>query len=528
MEVTTSRPEAQELFDQGLRLTYAFNHEEAWRSFKEAARIDPDCAMAYWGIAYTLGGNYNVPGSVERLETAAKAITLAKNLRVNAGERERDLIDAMSERYALPVPEDDDERKKLDKAYAEAMTKVAQKYPDDDNIQTMYAESLMMLRPWALFEHDGTPAEGTMTILETLDRVIARNPEHTGANHLAIHAWEASKTPERALPSADRLASLAPNAGHLVHMPSHIYIRTGMYEKSVESNRAAIAADDSYLNRIGGGYVYGGMYAPHNWHMLVTSDMMIGNAEEAISMSREMTQRASTNLEALKQAPGADFVINNTWLMLARFGKWKDVLEEAAPPDDFEYAKASWHFARGRAFVGMNRLEEAKQELAVLTSAEEWVPEGTMGPYATDPAINVIKVAAEVLGGVIADAEGNHEEAEKLLREAVVQEDTLRYGEPPTWHAPSRQTLGALLIQRAEQAREQGDESKAAELASAAEEAFRNDMKRHPNNGWSLYGLAQALKLQNKAEAQSVLASFNEVWKLEEYGQPTPPQWGWY
>ncbi len=528
MEITTSKPEAQQLFDQGLRLTYAFNHEEAWRSFREAAKIDPDCAMAYWGIAYTLGGNYNVPGSTERLTTAAKAIALAKNLRINASEKERDLIDAMSNRYALPVPETEDGRKRLDEAYADAMTILAKKYPADDDIQTMYAESLMMLRPWALFELDGSPAPGTETILETLEAVLARNPRHTGANHLAIHAWEASLTPEKALPSADRLAALAPSAGHLVHMPSHIYIRTGMYEKSVESNRAAIAADDSYLNKIGGGYVYGGMYAPHNWHMLVTSDMMIGNADEAIEFSREMTKRGSTNLAALKEAPGADFVINNTWLMLARFGMWKDVLEEPAPPDDFEYAKASWHFARGRAFVGMNRLEEAKQELAILTSAEEWVPEDAMGPYATDPAINVIKVAAAVLGGVIADAEGEHDKAEALLRDAVAQEDTLRYGEPPTWHAPSRQTLGALLMKRAEEASEHGDESEAAALASKAEEAFRNDMQRHPENGWSLYGLAQALKLQNKADAEQALAAFNEVWKLEQYGRKTPPAWSWY
>lgn len=528
MAITTSKPEAQELFDQGLRLTYAFNHEEAWRTFKEVARLDGDCAMAYWGIAYTLGGNYNVPGSVERLETAARAIAVAKNLRVNASEKERDLIDAMAERYALPVPEDEAGRKALNQAYADAMTRVAQAYPDDDDIQTMYAESLMMLRPWALFEMDGTPAEGTNTILETLQRVIDRNPRHAGANHLAIHAWEASPTPEKALPSADRLASLAPSAGHLVHMPSHIYIRTGMYGRSVQANQAAIAADDSYLDKIGGGYVYGGLYAPHNWHMLVTSDMMIGNADEAIEMAREMTKRGSTNLAALKEAPGADFVINETWLMLARFGRWKEVMEEPAPPEDFAYATASWHFARGRAFVGMNRLDEARQELAFLTSADEWVPDDAMGPYATDPAVKVIKVAAAVLGGVIADAEGNHEQAEQLLRSAVEDEDQLRYGEPPTWHAPSRQTLGAVLIKRAEQLRQQGNESEAAPLAAQAEKAFRNDMKRHPNNGWSLYGLAQALQLQNKAESEQVMATFNKVWKLQQYGQPTPPEWGWY
>lgn len=528
MEITTSKPEAQERFDQGLRLTYAFNHEEAWRTFKEVARIDPDCAMAYWGIAYTLGGNYNVPGSVERLETAAKAIAIAKNLRVNAGEKERALIDAMGERYALPVPESDEGRQELNQAYADAMAQVAQAYPGDDDIQTMYAESLMMLRPWALFEKDGTPAEGTTTILETLQRVIDRNPRHAGANHLAIHAWEASPTPEKALPSAERLASLAPNAGHLVHMPSHIYIRTGMYGRSVDSNRAAIAVDDSYLDKIGGGYVYGGLYAPHNWHMLVTSDMMIGNADEAIEMAREMTKRGSTNLAALKEAPGADFVINETWLMLARFGRWKEVMEEPAPPEDFAYATASWHFARGRAFVGMNRLEEAKQELAILTSADEWVPEGAMGPYATDPAVNVIKVAADVLGGVIADAESNHAQAEKLLRNAVESEDQLRYGEPPTWHAPSRQTLGAVLMKRAAQLREEGDDSRAEALAAEAETAFREDMKRHPNNGWSLYGLAQALKLQNKGESEQAMAAFNEVWKLQQYGEATPPEWNWY
>ncbi|MDX9910554.1 MAG: hypothetical protein RBS39_01845 [Phycisphaerales bacterium] len=526
--ITTRSAEAQRMFDQGMALVWAFNHEEAWRTFKEVARLDPDCAMAYWGIAYTLGGNYNVPGSPERLETAARAIQIAKSLRPRTTPKEQALIGAMLTRYATPVPEDAEARKALDRAYADAMREVAAKYPEDDDVMVMYAESMMNLRPWALWSHEGEPEEGTPEILATLDRVIKRNPRHTGANHLAIHAWEASPTPERALASADRLGSLAPRAGHLVHMPSHIYIRTGMFERGADSNRAAIAADDAYLSEIGGGYIYGGLYAPHNWHFLVTCCSFIGLPDEAIETAEEMRRRA--NVEALREAPGADFVINQTWLTRARFGMWSDVLEDAAPPEGFMWAKASWHFARGRAMVGQGDLEAAKRELAMLEHPD-WMPEDAPGPYGTNTARGLVAIAADVLGARIAQGEGRADEAVEMLERAVVNEAALTYGEPPDWHAPSNETLGALHMEMAYAAHEDGDDATARTHAQKAEAAFRADMKMHPNNGWALHGLASALELRAtlgagddvRQEAKRVRSTFREVWKGAQ-----PPEWQWY
>ncbi len=491
--VTTTSPQAQRYFDQGLRLVYAFNHDEATRAFKEAARLDPNCAMAYWGIALTLGPNYNLPVDAERDRAAYEAIQKALALAPQAGESERTYIEALAKRH---VNTPDADRKALDKAYADAMREVARRYPDDLDAATLFAEALMNLRPWDLWTLDGQPQPGTLEITSTLEAILQRNPEHPGAIHYYIHAVEASSQPERAAPFADRLGMLTPGAGHLVHMPSHIYMRVGRYRDAVDSNARAAAVDATYIEKYDIQGIYRMMYYPHNIHFMWAAANMEGRSAEALQAARDLI--AKVPAEMVLQMPPIEFMAPTLLFTLVRFGKWEEILKEPAPPAGLQYTTGIWHYARGMALAATGRLDEAASEqtrvaaIAANTPAERVLGENT-------PARTLLQIASNVLTGEIAARRGQTDEAIRLLEEAVRLQDGLPYMEPPPWFYPVRQSLGAVLL--------------AAGRATEAEAVYREDLRRNPENGWSLYGLAQSLRAQKAdKDAIAVEQQFHKAW----------------
>jgi hypothetical protein len=492
-KVTTKVPLAQCYFDQGLRLVYAFNHDEAVRAFEEAARLDPRCAMAQWGIGLALGPNYNLPLDAERNKAAYAATQKAVKLAPHASAEERAYIAALAKRYSLAP---DADRKALDQAYADAMREVAHKYPDDPDAATLYAESLMDLRPWALWTIDGQPQPGTLEIVGTLEEVLKKNPNHPGANHYYIHAIEPSPHPERGLAAADRLRTLVPGAGHLVHMPSHIYMRVGRYADASDANTRAIAVDEQYIATAHPDGVYPMMYYPHNIHFFWAAASMEGRSADAIRAARQVSGHVSP--EMLKEMPPIEYFAPTALFALVRFGKWDDILKEPAPPPDQPYATGMWHYARGLALTATNRLEEATTEQqAVAAAAAAMPPDRIIGD--NTPAKSLLNLASETLAGEIAARRGQTDVAIRHLQEAVRIQDALPYSEPPPWYYPARQSLGAVLL--------------ASGRPADAEAVYREDLKRNPENGWSLYGLAQALRARNAdAEAADIDARFQKAW----------------
>jgi tetratricopeptide (TPR) repeat protein len=491
--VTTRSPEAQRYFDQGLQLVWAFNHEEAMRSFQEAARLDPGCAMAWWGIALARGPNYNDPGSRERDRRAEEALARARALRPAVSERERAYIDALSTRYVAEPPAD---RTPLDAAYATAMRELAHRYPDDLDAATLYAEALMNLRPWDLWTADGAPQPGTEEILSTLESVLARAPRHAGANHYYVHAVEASPRPERALAAAGRLETLVPGAGHLVHMPAHIYMRTGRYGDASAANVRAIAADRAYVARTAPGPVYAMMYVPHNVDFLWASASMEGRSAEALRAAREVA--AMTTPDMAREMSDVEGGLVAPLFVLVRFGRWAEVLAEPAPPDDLPFARGSWHYARGFALARSRRLDEAAAELQALERVAAATPPARL-IMQVNTAKAVLDLGAAVLAGELAAARGDTATAVGHLEDAVRRQDALRYMEPPPWYYPVRQSLGAVLL--------------AAGRARQAEAVYREDLRRHPENGWSLHGLAQSLRAQRRATAAAAVEErFRQAW----------------
>ncbi|MGE0824427.1 MAG: hypothetical protein AB7G75_03920 [Candidatus Binatia bacterium] len=490
--VTTSSPKAQQYFDQGLRLIYAFNHDEATRSFKEAVRLDPNCAMAYWGIAFTLGPNYNLPTDPDRAKAAYEAAQKALSLAAAVSESERAYIEAIAKRYAAD-PEAD--RAALDKAFADAMREVAKKYPDDPDASTLFAESMMNLRPWDLWTLDGKPQPGTEEIVATLEGVLKKHPNHPGAIHYYIHAVEPSSQPERAVPYAERLAELAPGAGHLVHMPSHIYMRVGRYKDANESNARAAKVDEDYIETHDIQGVYRIMYYPHNVHFQWAAANMEGRSEEALQAARKLV--AQMPVEFVKQMPMAEFASPTYLVGLARFGRWREILEQPAPPAELQFTTAIWHYTRGLAFVGTNQVDEATKEQAKLVEIAAATPaERIVG---LNLAAQILTLAVKTLAGEIAAYRGHTNDAVKMLEEAVQLQDTLRYEEPPPWYFPVRQSLGAVLL--------------AAGRAADAEKVYREDLQRNPENGWSLFGLGRSLRAQKKdKEAATVEERFRKAW----------------
>jgi tetratricopeptide (TPR) repeat protein len=494
LAVTTRSPVAQKFFDQGLRLTYGFNHDEAINSFTEGARLDSACAMCYWGIAYALGPNINLPMDTGAVKPAYESIERALKLSAKVTPHERAFIQALAKRYSINPPAD---RAPLDSAYAKAMGEVVKRYPSDPNAATLYAEALMDLRPWRYWNNSGKPlAPSTLEQLTLLERTVKRYPDHIGACHLYIHAIEASYDAAKALPCANRLAQLAPGAGHLVHMPSHIYLRLGMWEEAVGHNVHAVHADEKFIQDRHPNGVYPIGYYPHNYHMMWSALQQLGRGEETIRAGRKVVE--IVNPDVIRQVPFLEGYAPVAILSLVRFSRWADVLKEPAPPRDFHYANAMWHYARGLAYAETSHPDSAKAEATKLTALTDSVPEQAV--VGQNSARAILAIAGKHLAGIMAAKAGNTEEAVKLLREGVALEDELIYDEPPDWQLPLRQPLGAVLL--------------TAERPADAEKAYREDLKRFPRNGWSLYGLTQSLKAQGKtAEATTVEEQFRKTWQ---------------
>ena len=489
--VTTKSAEAQKFFDQGLAYVYAFNHEEAVRSFKRAAELDPQLAMARWGVALALGSNYNLQADAPQLKEAYANLQQAQALAARASERERAYIEALSKRYS-DDPQADSQKLAAD--YKAAMNELVKRYPNDLDAATLYAESMMNLRPWKLWSPSGEPAPGTTEIVAVLESVLKRDPRHSGANHYYIHAVEASPNPERALPSAKVLENLAPAAGHLVHMPSHIYIRTGDYDDAARSNVAAIAADRAYFEKSGKGGVYPAMYYNHNIHFLASASAMGGRYAEAIKAARELEASVSPYVKAM---PMLEMFMPYTHVALVRFQKWDDVLKSPAPDGGLKLTTAFWRFARGMAYASRKQVAEAEGELKLLVEIIGGVP--VDAPFGNSTARGVLAVAENLLAGRIAQARGDKKAAFELLGKAVAAEDAVSYNEPPDWDLPTREWLGGALVAS-------GD-------YPGAERVFRDELKKHPRNGRALFGLAESLKRQGKeTDARSVEREFEKAW----------------
>jgi tetratricopeptide (TPR) repeat protein len=501
--VTTSSPEAQRYFDQGLRLVYGFNHDEARLAFEQAGRIDPDCAMAWWGVAYSLGSNYNQPGDPERDRQAYAAMEKAKAAAPKASERDQAYVAALAVRYASDAPAD---RRHLDEAYAAAMGDLARRFPDDLDAQTMYAESLMDLQPWDLWTADGKPKGRTVEIVTVLEGVLARDPQHPGANHYYIHAVEASKSPERALPAADRLRAMSlTGAGHLVHMPSHIYIRTGRYPDAYDANVEAAAADEAYIAKWKVEGVYPSMYYPHNVHFMYAAASFEGRGTEAISAARRV--HGLVPIEMLPHMPMLEGFLAVPYFALARFGHWDEILAEPAPPADQGYVTGIWHYVRGLAYSAKGDPKQAKAELAALDAIRAKAPKDWR-PTEVNTGRALLGVASDHLAGEIAAKAKRWNVAIRDLEAAVKLEDGLRYMEPPDWYLPMRQALGDVLL-RAGRPRQ-------------AEAVFRQDLEHNRENGWALRGLAQSLRRQGKtAEAAQVEERLSRAWARADPGLVT-------
>ncbi len=487
--VTTNSPEAQKYFDQGLALVYAFNHDEAQRSFEQAVKIDPSMAMGWWGIALTVGPNINLPEDPVREKVAYDAIRKARSLESGVSPEERALIDALAKRYVANGAMTMEQQR----AYADAMREVWRKYPNDPDVGALFAESMMDLHPWQLWSRNGTPAEGTEEIVATLEAVLARNPDHTGANHYYIHAVEASPRPDRALPSAAKLGKLAPAAGHLVHMPSHIYIRTGNYSASAEANAKAIEADKKYLAARPELGVYRVMYYSHNIQFLWASRMMEGNRKGATDAANQLT--AAVTPEMVRQMPMGEFLLPAGMFNLARFAEWDAILVEPAPPADMKYTTGIWHYVRGLAFAAKGRPGDSAREQQELDTIAQAMPVDVI--IGQNHSRDLLMLASEILKGERALHEGDDKAAIAHLQRAVSLQDALDYEEPPAWYYPVRESLGYALLAQGKT----GD----------AEAVFNHELVRDPNNGWALAGLVRCLEARGAATADAQ-ERFKQAW----------------
>jgi len=495
VKITTAEPLTQRFFDQGLTLTFGFNHAEAARSFREAARLDPTCAMCYWGIAFALGPNINMPMFPDANAEAWSASRKALELAAKATPGERALIQALSHRYASEFPVD---RAPLDRAFADAMREAAQQFRDDLEIQTFFAESLMDLSPWDYW-NGADPKPATVEIIAALDHVLARFPNHPGANHLYIHALEASPNPGRAESAADRLLPLAPGAGHLVHMPGHIYMRVGRYHDAAVVNIKAGEADMSYIAQCQAQGVYPLLYHPHNWHFLWFAASFSGNSAWARRGALQTRDLMGTHKH---DDPNFGPVIQHFWLTPlyddVRFGRWDDIL--ATPePQDSPYTRAIWHYARGMALSGKGNTAGAREQLAKVKELSNAPNLPAVQVSVRNNAKQLVDIAQRVLEGDIEARARNYSRAIATLREALAMEDALGYNEPEDWHLPVRHVLGAVLL-------DSGD-------ARAAETAYREELEHHTENGWSLFGLARSLRAQGREQdAVAVEQRFRKAW----------------
>lgn len=493
--VSTKNPQAQAFFDQGLRLIYAFNHDEAARSFQRAGELDPKLAMAYWGVAEAVGPNYNDPASDERYMQAHAAIGKAQTLAADASASDRAYIAALAKRFPGDSKAD---RHAAAEAYRNAMRDLVKQFPDDLDAATLFAEAGMNLHPWGLWHADGKPEEGTEEIVATLESVIRREPNHLGAIHYYIHAVEASNSPERALAGANRLAQLAPAAGHIVHMPAHIYIRTGDYEEAVKTNQKAALADQAYLKASGAEGMYPLMYYSHNLHFIAMAAAMNGNYLES---KRGATLLAANVGPHVKEMPALGGFMTVPLAVEVRFHKWNEILKAPQPDAAMQTATVFWHFARGLALAATGKLEDAEAEHKVVKEAEEKTPADVIFQMPiNNKTKDILKIAENVVGAKISLMKNDMDATVSQLRAAVAIQDTLKYDEPQDWFYPVRESLGAVLLKIGDNA--------------GAEEVFRADLERNPRNPRSLFGLEQALKAQDKGyDAGFVRKQFDASWK---------------
>jgi len=489
--VSTKNAQAQLFMNQGLNLSYAFNHAEAGRAYREAERLDPNLAIAYWGEALALGPNINAPMAPASEPKALEVIQKAISLKSKASPREQALIDALTQRYSGRA----EDRRARDVAYADAMRKVHLQFPDDQDLSMLYVESVMDLRPWGYWTRDGTPYERTAEIVALTEKVIAQNPKHPGALHLYIHLMEAYQA-DKAESAADRLQTLMPAAGHMVHMPAHIYQRVGRYADAARSNELAIAADEDYISQCRAQGLYPMAYYPHNLHFLWFAATAEGRSAVAIAAARKAASRVDD--ETLKAVPLLAGFRVVPYYALTRFGKWDEMLGEPEPPATSAYLLGMWHYARGTAFLGKGQTDSADREFAKLDEimADKSLDQPLFSP---NTGRMVLSIAREVLAGEIAAAKKNYDPAIAHLERAVRLEDALVYTEPAEFHYPPRHALGAVLLE--------------ANRPAEAETVYWDDLKRNRENGWALFGLMQALKAEGKNEDAALVESrFKKAW----------------
>ena len=497
-KVTTRSPRAQSFINQGVNLAYGFNHAEAGRAFAEAARLDPNCAMAYWGQALVLGPNINAAMNPEDEPRARELVQRAVALKAKASARERAYIDALVVRYTGQA----DDRARADRAYADAMRKLSQTYADDLDAKAMFAESLMDLRPWNYWTRDGQPYEETREIEAALAQALSRNPNHPGALHYWVHLWEPTDTPERAEAEADRLLHAMPGAGHMVHMPAHIYMRVGRHADVVTSNQLAVKADEDYIAQCRAQGVYPLGYYPHNIHFVWMGASATGQRKLAIESAHKVANAIPS--DALGTVPILQgFLVVPYWAMV-RFGRWEDILADQGPRHDTSFTRGAWRYARAMAFTATGRLDEAEQELAELKKVVADPALKDPVTFSTNSGHAILRIAPEVVAGEVAAKRKDWDRAILHFDRAIRFEDSLQYQEPPDWHASVRLNLGAVLLE--------------AGRPDEAEAVFWEDLRKNPGNGWALAGLAQALEAQGKTdEAARVGERFRKAWQHADF-----------
>ncbi|MEO8473260.1 MAG: hypothetical protein ABI477_13760 [Chryseolinea sp.] len=492
--ITTSSAKAQQFFDQGLRLVYAFNHWEAIRAFNEAIRLDPDCAMAYWGLALAFGPNLNDTNPMDRERTALEAIQQAKTKSNHITMTEKDAIDALAVRYDGKAYA---ARDSLNNAYAKAMKKLANRYPNHPNIQALCADAIMNTMPWNYWQRDGLPKHETKIAKLILENLIKKFPDHSGAHHLYIHLVEASRTPEIALASAKFLETSMPGAGHIVHMPAHIYIRTGMYTKSIEANKQAVSVDEQYLSYSDNQGAYRLMYYPHNIDFIAYSAYMGGQSGLGISTALKLAYKGS--FSKISTPAFSQYLTVEPMIAFLRFGKWNEILALPDPGREILYAQVMWRFSRGMALIRSGYTKEAKSELMKLDSLNAL--DTLKSLYISfNPVSTSSEISTNLLRGEILLKEKNWNEAISIFKSAVEKEDLMQYNEPPDWKIPTRHYLGAALLE--------------AGQFLEAEKVYKDDLKVNRDNGWSISGLHQSyLKQNKKADAAFTEKRLGKAWK---------------
>ncbi|WP_010231063.1 tetratricopeptide repeat protein [Gillisia marina] len=493
--ITTSNKEAQTFFNQGLKLAYAFNHAESHRSFMEVSRRDPESPMGFWGQAYALGPNINDPFPDDtRKKEAYDAVQKAVKIVQNASPKEQALINALEKRYDKDISKDLAE---LNLQYMKAMKSVKEKYPNDADVLTLYADAVMNTMPWNYWDNNGNPAANTLEAKSAIEKAIKIDPNNPGAHHLYIHLVELPK-PELAIASADKLGSLMPAAGHIVHMPSHIYIRVGRYKDAVKANQDAILADEDYISQCFSQGMYPLGYYPHNIHFLWSASSLLGDSKTAIDAAKKTAEKVP--IGELVELPFLQDFASTPLLAYTRFGKWNEILTIPYPGDEFKHLKLIYHYARGISFLRKDNLPEAEQELDALQELSKDPELETIIANYTNPSSAIIKVAKEVLAGEIQNYKGNTSEAIAHLQNAVAFEDALIYSEPSPWHIPARQTLGSMLLKN--------------KNYIEAEKIYKEDLAILRQNGWSLMGLHQSLVAQGKSEeAKKIKQEFEKAWE---------------